>query len=323
MTLNELRYIVAVADQRHFGRAAGACCVSQPTLSTQIKKLEEQLGVTLFERTNRSVRPTPIGEKVVRKGRKILEEVEDIRMMCRGLMRPLCGARTLGVIPTLAPYLLPRLLPPMRDGYPELELIVVEDLTERLIGRLMEHSLDVAAVALPAGGDDLIEIPVFDEPFLVACPAGHQLALADAIGLDDLQGEPILYLADGHCLREQALAICGGGGQCARPARGLSRDQPRDPAPAGRRRPGLHPASGPCRPRARRRAGGHCRADVRRHGQPPHRLGLPPYLSPRRGARAARRGDRRSSARDGVSHREGGNPIASRYRRDCYNQFSK
>ena len=210
MTLNELRYIVAVADQRHFGKAASACCVSQPTLSTQVKKLEETLGVTLFERTNRSVRPTPIGEKVVRKGRKILEEVEDIRMMCRGLMRPLCGARTLGVIPTLAPYLLPRLLPPMRARYPELELIVVEDLTERLIGRLMEHSLDVAAVALPAGGEDLIEIPVFDEPFLVACPAGHQLALADAIGLDDLQGEPILYLADGHCLREQALAICGG-----------------------------------------------------------------------------------------------------------------
>jgi LysR family transcriptional regulator, hydrogen peroxide-inducible genes activator len=109
------------------------------------------------------------------------------------------------VIPTLAPYL----LPPMRNRYPELELIVVEDITERLIGRLLDHSLDVAAVALPAGEDDLIEIPVFDEPFLVACPAEHRLASADAIGLDDLQDEPILYLADGHCLREQALAICG------------------------------------------------------------------------------------------------------------------
>jgi len=113
------------------------------------------------------------------------------------------------VIPTLAPYLLPRLLPPMRDRYPELELIVIEDITERLIGRLLDHSLDVAAVALPAGEDDLIEIPVFDEPFLVACPAEHRLASADAIGLDDLQDETILYLADGHCLREQALAICG------------------------------------------------------------------------------------------------------------------
>jgi LysR family transcriptional regulator, hydrogen peroxide-inducible genes activator len=210
MTLNELRYMVAVADQRHFGKAASACCVSQPTLSTQIKKLEAQLGVTLFERTNKSVRPTPIGEKVVRKARKILDQVEDIRTMCRGLMRPLCGARTLGVIPTLAPYLLPRLLPPMRARYPELELIVVEDITERLIGRLTEHSLDMAAVALPAGQDDLIEIPMFDEPFLVACPADHRLASAEAIGLEQLRKESILYLADGHCLREQALAICEG-----------------------------------------------------------------------------------------------------------------
>jgi len=210
MTLNELRYIVAVADQRHFGKAASACCVSQPTLSTQIRKLEEQLGVTLFERTNKSVQPTPVGGQVVQKARRVLDEIEDIRVMCRGEMRPLCGARTLGVIPTLAPYLLPRLLPPMRVRYPELELIVVEDITERLIGRLMEHSLDVAAVALPTGVDDLIEIPVFDEPFLVACPADHRLASADAIGLDELEDEPILYLADGHCLREQALAICGG-----------------------------------------------------------------------------------------------------------------
>jgi LysR family transcriptional regulator, hydrogen peroxide-inducible genes activator len=210
MTLNELRYIVAVAEHRHFGKAARACCISQPTLSTQIKKLEEQLGVVLFERTNKSVRPTPVGDKVVRKARKVLDEIDEIRMLCRTDVQPLCGTRTLGVIPTLAPYLLPWLLPPLRRTYPALELVVVEDITERLIARLKEHSLDVAMVALPASAGDLIELPLFDEPFHVACPAGHRLARARAVTLADLESEPILYLADGHCLRDQALAICGG-----------------------------------------------------------------------------------------------------------------
>ena len=212
MTLNELRYVVAVAEQRHFGRAARACCISQPTLSTQIKKLEEQLGVVLFERTNKSVRPTPIGDKVVRKARKVLDEVEDIRTLCRADVRPLCGTRTLGIIPTLAPYLLPWLLMPLRRAYPALELVVVEDITERLIARLKEHSLDVAMVALPTAAGDLLELPLFDEPFHVACPAGHPLARTHAIALAELEHEPILYLADGHCLRDQALAICGGAG---------------------------------------------------------------------------------------------------------------
>ena len=210
MTLNELRYIVAVAEHRHFGKAARACCISQPTLSTQIKKLEEQLGVVLFERTNKSVRPTPVGDKVVRKARKVLDEIDEIRMLCRTDVQPLCGTRTLGVIPTLAPYLLPWLLPPLRRTYPALELVVVEDITERLIARLKEHSLDVAMVALPASAGDLIELPLFDEPFHVACPAGHRLARAKAIALAELERESILYLADGHCLRDQALAICGG-----------------------------------------------------------------------------------------------------------------
>jgi LysR family hydrogen peroxide-inducible transcriptional activator len=210
MTLNELRYLVAVADHRHFGKAASACFVSQPTLSTQIKKLEEQLGVMLFERTNKSVRTTGIGEQVVNKARRVLDQVEDIRIMCRGDLEPLCGARSLGVIPTLAPYLLPWLLPPLRRAHPALELIVVEDITERLIARLREHSLDVAMVALPTSESDLIERPLFDEPFYVACPAGHRLACARAVTLADLEGEPILFLADGHCLRDQALAICGG-----------------------------------------------------------------------------------------------------------------
>jgi LysR family transcriptional regulator, hydrogen peroxide-inducible genes activator len=211
MTLNELRYVVAVAEHRHFGKAARACCISQPTLSTQIKKLETQLGVVLFERTNKSVRPTPVGDQVVGKARKVLDEIEDIRTLCRSDVQPLCGPRTLGVIPTLAPYLLPWLLPPLRHAYPTLELVVVEDITGRLIARLKEHSLDVAMVALPVAEAELIERPLFEEPFYVACPAGHPLARARAIALAELQREQVLYLADGHCLRDQALAICGGG----------------------------------------------------------------------------------------------------------------
>ena len=210
MTLNELRYIVAVAEHRHFGKAARACCISQPTLSTQIKKLEEQLGVVLFERTNKSVRPTPVGDKVVRKARKVLDEVEDIRVLCRSDVQPLCGPRTLGVIPTLAPYLLPWLLPPLRRAYPALELVVVEDITDRLIARLKEHSLDVAMMALPVAESELIALPLFEEPFYVACPAAHPLARARTIALAELEREQVLYLADGHCLRDQALAICGG-----------------------------------------------------------------------------------------------------------------
>jgi LysR family hydrogen peroxide-inducible transcriptional activator len=210
MTLNELRYVVAVAEHRHFGRAARACCISQPTLSTQIKKLEAQLGVVLFERTNKSVRPTPLGDKVVGKARKVLDEIEDIRTLCRSDVQPLCGPRTLGVIPTLAPYLLPWLLPPLRRAYPALELVVVEDITERLIARLKERSLDVAMVALPVAEIELIERPLFEEPFYVACPVAHPLARARAITLPELEREQVLYLADGHCLRDQALAICGG-----------------------------------------------------------------------------------------------------------------
>jgi DNA-binding transcriptional LysR family regulator len=321
MTLNELRYIVAVAEHRHFGKAARACCISQPTLSTQIKKLEEQLGVVLFERTNKSVRPTAVGDKVVRKARKVLDEIDDIRTLCRGDLQPLCGTRTLGVIPTLAPYLLPWLLPPLRRAYPALELVVVEDITARLIARLKEHSLDVAMVALPISERDLIELPLFDEPFHVACPAGHRLARAAAI-----RARRAGARIDPVPRRRPLPARPGAGdlrGCGQRLWRRFPRRQPGDPAPAGRRRPRLHPAagarhSGPSKRPPRRR-----RAPVRRHGQSAHRPGLPHHLRPSGRAGSARRSHRRARAADRPADLQGVKSIAFSYRYDCNNQIHK
>ena len=149
MTLQDLRYLVALVDQGHFGRAAESCHISQPTLSTQIKKLEEQLGVTLFERTNKSVRVTAVGEEIVARARQILTDVEAIIGVGRRVSGPLAGAFSLGVIPTLGPYLLPWLVPALKTDYPELRLAVREDLTAVLLERLLSHRLDAALVALP------------------------------------------------------------------------------------------------------------------------------------------------------------------------------
>lgn len=227
MTLQELRYLVALVDHGHFGRAAEACHVSQPTLSTQIKKLEEELGVTLFERTNRSVRVTATGEEVVARARQILTDVEAIVGVGRRVAGPLSGAFSLGVIPTLGPYLLPWLVPALRDRYPELRLAVHEDLTAALLDRLVSHRLDAALVALPLSDDRLDTLPLFDEPFWFAEPksieresvepeagepagrrAGRGPARSEAVKPGDLRGCRLLLLTEGHCLREQALSIC-------------------------------------------------------------------------------------------------------------------
>lgn len=214
MTLNDLRYVVAVADHRHFGRAASACFVSQPTLSTQVRKLEDYLGVRLFERTNRSVEITPRGAAIIEHARRVLDEVAQIRALAEGNREPLVGPLRVGIIPTLCPYLLPWVLPPLHAAYPRLEPVVTEDLTASLIERLHAHRLDAAILALPVADDDLCAVGLFDEPFMVACPPDHPLARAEAIGMKDLRRESILYVAEGHCLRDQTLAICGtrGGG---------------------------------------------------------------------------------------------------------------
>ncbi len=212
MTLQDLRYLVALVDHGHFGRAAEACGVSQPTLSTQIKKLEEQLGVTLLERTNKSVHVTAVGEEVVARARQILRDVEAIVGAGRRMTGPLSGAFRLGVIPTLGPYLLPWLVPALKHDYPELRLAIREDLTAHLLDRLTSHHLDAALVALPVSDDRVETMPLFDEPFWFAEPRTtgvHAPSTGPVMKEDDLRGKKLLLLTEGHCLRDQALAICG------------------------------------------------------------------------------------------------------------------
>ena len=208
MTLQDLRYLVALVDHGHFGRAAEACHVSQPTLSTQVKKLEDRLGVTLFERTNRSVRVTAVGEDIVARARRILADVEAIAGVAQRVSGPLTGAFGLGVIPTLGPYLLPWFVPALKADYPELRLAVHEDLTAHLLDRLVSHRLDAALVALPVLDQPVEALPLFDEPFWFAEPKGRKGATLDAVKEDDLRGRRLLLLTEGHCLRDQALDIC-------------------------------------------------------------------------------------------------------------------
>lgn len=209
MTLQELRYLVALADCGHFGRAAEACHVSQPTLSTQLKKLEDGLGVVLFERTNKALRITAVGRKIVDQARRVLAEADAIIELSLKSTAPLAGPLALGVIPTLGPYLLPWLVPLLRRAYPELRLVLCEGLTDELIERLRAHRIDAAVLALPITGPDLEIQPLFDEPFFFVCPHDHTLATKKTVSEADLQRQRLLLLTDGHCLRDQALAVCG------------------------------------------------------------------------------------------------------------------
>jgi LysR family hydrogen peroxide-inducible transcriptional activator len=211
MTLRELRYLVALANRAHFGRAADDCHVSQPTLSTQIRKLEEYLGLTLIERNAKSFALTAIGQDVVEKARRIVREVDALLSSARTPQGPLTGSLNLGVIPTLAPYFLPQLLPLVKSRYKQLQLVVHEDLTGHLLERLRGYQIDAALLALPLDGEDFEELPLFDEPFWFACPPRHPLAQSKGVTEADLIGETMLLLADGHCLRGQALAACGRG----------------------------------------------------------------------------------------------------------------
>lgn len=209
MTLKELQYLVALADQGRFGRAAEACHVGQPTLSTQLKKLEDYLGVTLFERNKHYMLPTPIGEEIVERARMALDVVEQIRQIARQGDNPMKGELRLGVIPTLGPYLIPHLLPAIRSSCPKIQLFLREDLTANLLERLRKGRLDALLLALPVTGDDIETMTLFREPFMVALPAGHALEGNKEIREEDLIGENVLLLEEGHCMRDQALAICG------------------------------------------------------------------------------------------------------------------
>lgn len=209
ITFTELRYLVAIAETGHFGRAAEACHVSQPTLSMQLRKLEDTLGVPLLERGTRQTCLTLAGARVVERARAILSEVRAIGEVARGHTAPLEGELRLGVIPTLGPYLLPDLLVPLQQAYPRLRLLVAENLTLFLIEELSAHRLDAALLALPTSAPGLQALPLFAEPFWFLAPKGHRLARRKTLREDDLKQEKILLLAEGHCFREQALAICG------------------------------------------------------------------------------------------------------------------
>jgi LysR family transcriptional regulator, hydrogen peroxide-inducible genes activator len=210
-TIRQLEYAVAVADAGHFGRAAAACGVSQPGLSTQLRQLEDQLGVRIFERTSRRVVLTPAGARVVAAARDVLMRCDDLAEVASAAREPLAGVIRLGVIPTVGPYLLPRALPRVRKEYPKLRLVLREEQTDRLVAALRDGKLDAILVALPLAEVDLEAQPLFREPFLVAMPAGHRLARRGAHGTlreADLAGEDVLLLEDGHCLRAQALQVC-------------------------------------------------------------------------------------------------------------------
>ena len=208
MNLRDLRYLVALADHKHFGRAAEASFVSQPTLSTQLKKLEDELGMALVERNPRNVLLTEVGEAVVKRAKVILREADEIRAIARRAKDPESGTVRIGIFPTLAPYLLPHVVPGIVKRFPKLELILVEDKTEAILKKLHDGELDAGVLALPIHDDSLHTEFLFEETFVLALPKHHRLAKAKRVKLADLALESLLLLDDGHCLRDQALEVC-------------------------------------------------------------------------------------------------------------------
>jgi LysR family hydrogen peroxide-inducible transcriptional activator len=208
MTLTELRYIVAVARERHFGRAAEACFVSQPTLSVAVKKLEEELGVTLFERGPGEVSVTPPGQKIVEQAQRVLEEAARIRELAAAGRDPLAGPLRLGAIYTIGPYLLPKLIPILRKAAPAMPLLLQENFTHRLAESLKNGEVDVILIALPFEEPGVVTRALYDEPFLVAVPKGHPWEGRKRITSEELTKESLLLLGEGHCFRDQVLEIC-------------------------------------------------------------------------------------------------------------------
>ncbi len=208
LSLRDLEYAVAVAHEKHFGHAAERCSVSQAALSEQIRKLEALLGVTLFERTKRRVEVTPRGEPLIRQAEALLGDARRFVESARRSAEPLTGELRLGVISTLGPYYLPSLLREGRARFPRLALRIREALTDDLLGDLRRGDLDAALVALPVEGDGLASETLFFEPFHLACPIDHPLAKATTVRLRDLPRAQLLLMEDGHCLRDQTLALC-------------------------------------------------------------------------------------------------------------------
>jgi LysR family hydrogen peroxide-inducible transcriptional activator len=207
MNIRDLKYLIAVADHNHFGKAAEACFVSQPALSMQIKKLEGALGVTLIERNNKRIFFTDIGKLIVEQARDILYRVDSLQETANQAKDPFCGELHLGIIPTLAPYLLPRIIPKLSTLFPKLSLYLVEETTTNLLAKLNAGKLDAALVSIPIDGDFAVH-PLFDEEFVLALPLQHALAKQKNVNFADLENKTLLLLEEGHCLRDQALTVC-------------------------------------------------------------------------------------------------------------------
>ena len=209
MNLRDLRYIVALADYGHFGKAAEACHASQPTLSGQILKLEDELGVAIFERSGRSVRPTAAGAEILAQARRAIAAADEITTIAKASRDPLAGPLHLGIIPTLCPYLMPFVFPRLAKDLPAMPLILHEDLTERLVEAMSTGQIDAALIASAPAAQGLTSEPLFDEAFFLALPASHRLAKKKTIDTADIAPQSLLLLTDGHCLRDQALSLCG------------------------------------------------------------------------------------------------------------------
>ncbi|KQM70186.1 LysR substrate-binding domain-containing protein [Xylophilus sp. Leaf220] len=208
MTLTELKYIVAVAREKHFGKAAEACHVSQPTLSVAIKKLEEELEVKLFERSANEVAVTPLGEEIVRQAQSVLEQAAGIKEIARRGKDPLAGPLALGIIYTIGPYLLPDLVRQAIGRTPQMPLVLQENFTARLLEMLRTGEIDCAIMAEPFPDTGLAMAALYDEPFMIAVPSTHPLAGRSAIGAEEIKSETMLLLGTGHCFRDHVLEVC-------------------------------------------------------------------------------------------------------------------
>ena len=208
MNIRDLQYVIAVAETRHFGKAAERCFVSQPTLSGQIKKLEDELGVAIFERTNRSVVITPVGESILAHARQVMEQVDAIQQTALASRDPLSGPLRIGAIPTISPYLMPLILSPLNKQHSQMKLVLSEEITDMLVERLLNHEIDAALLATPVDEQGIASIPLFDEPFWIAYPRKHPFYDKEKITLRDLNNENLLLLSEGHCLAQQAMDVC-------------------------------------------------------------------------------------------------------------------
>jgi len=208
MTLTELRYIVAVAREQHFGRAAQSCFVSQPTLSAAVKKLEQELGVDIFERSRQEITLTQVGELVVQQAQRVLEEAEKVKQISQLGKDQLRGSLRIGAIYTIGPYLFPYIIPELRKHAPHMPLVIEENFTARLREKLKSGQLDAVIIALPFDEHGVVTLPLYDEPFVAVLPSSHPLTQKDSLRIRDLARHNLLLLGEGHCFRDQVLEVC-------------------------------------------------------------------------------------------------------------------